>query len=210
MADQGPSARKPRKDVLRNRAEILNVALRHFTDQGIGASLEAIAGEAGVGPATLYRHFPSREALLAAALAAREEELRTRRVEIERIADPDEALRQWLRALEDYLSLFNGLPDPVVKALKEPDSPLAASCDKLIEDTDRILATAQRDGTARDTVHADTLFLAALSLAWVKGARNTDDTRMQTLRVMMATGYMGGPALELENEKSRHTRHQGG
>ncbi|WP_406121467.1 TetR/AcrR family transcriptional regulator [Streptomyces canus] len=50
--------RKPRADVQRNRAALLETAQRHFLRHGVGTSLEAVAREAGVGPGTLYRHFP--------------------------------------------------------------------------------------------------------------------------------------------------------
>ncbi|MGY1967166.1 TetR/AcrR family transcriptional regulator, partial [Nocardia gipuzkoensis] len=63
--------RKPRADVQRNRAALLETAQRHFLRHGVGTSLEAVAKEAGVGPGTLYRHFPTREALLAAVLQTR-------------------------------------------------------------------------------------------------------------------------------------------
>ncbi|WP_439145725.1 TetR/AcrR family transcriptional regulator [Streptomyces canus] len=66
--------RKPRADVQRNRAALLETAQRHFLQHGVGTSLEAVAKEAGVGPGTLYRHFPTREALLAAVLQTRSEE----------------------------------------------------------------------------------------------------------------------------------------
>ena len=58
--------RKPRADAQRNRERILGVAKREFTRLGANASLEEIARKAGVGPGTLYRHFPTREDLLVA------------------------------------------------------------------------------------------------------------------------------------------------
>jgi AcrR family transcriptional regulator len=64
-------ARRPRADFERNRSEILAQAERHFAAEGVGASLEAVARDAGVGSATLYRHFPTRDALLAEVLERR-------------------------------------------------------------------------------------------------------------------------------------------
>ncbi|MGR4852003.1 TetR/AcrR family transcriptional regulator [Streptomyces sp. LARHCF252] len=99
MSDKGQQGRKRRADVQRNRAALLEAAQRHSLNEGVGASLEAVAKEAGVGPATLYRHFPAREALLAAVLHTRSEELVARRAEIAQLGDASEALRQWLRAM---------------------------------------------------------------------------------------------------------------
>ncbi|MET7905448.1 helix-turn-helix domain-containing protein [Streptomyces sp. NPDC005355] len=127
MSSTRPSARKPRTDAARNRARILDTALRHFTERGAGTSLEAIAKDAGVGPATLYRHFPTREDLLAAALDERGDALLAELPALRGIGDPDEALRRWLLALENYLSTFSGLPEPVIAALASHDSPLAVS-----------------------------------------------------------------------------------
>lgn len=106
--------RKPRADVQRNRAALLETAQRHFLQHGVGTSLEAVAKEAGVGPGTLYRHFPTREALLAAVLQTRSEELVARQADIDQLGDPAEALEQWLRAMEEYFSAFSGLPDPLM------------------------------------------------------------------------------------------------
>ncbi|MEU7830230.1 TetR/AcrR family transcriptional regulator [Nonomuraea sp. NPDC049129] len=93
-------------------------AQRHFLDYGVGTSLEAVAKEAGVGPGTLYRHFPTREALLAAVLQTRSEELVARQADIAQLGDASEALRQWLRAMEDYFSAFSGLPEPLMAAAR--------------------------------------------------------------------------------------------
>ena len=72
MSEASIAKRGPRSDALRNRAEIVRVARSHFRERGTGASLDAIAREAGVGPGTLYRHFATRDDLIAAVLDVRE------------------------------------------------------------------------------------------------------------------------------------------
>ena len=117
MSTEAPQqGRKARADVQRNRSALLDAAQKHFLKYGVGTSLEAVAKEAGVGPGTLYRHFPTREALLAAVLQSRRQELETRRAEIERIDDALSALRHWMRAMEEYFSAFSGLPEPLMAA----------------------------------------------------------------------------------------------
>ena len=69
------AARKPRTDAQRNRERILEVAKQAFTKSGANASLDDIAKQAGVGPGTLYRHFPTREDLLKAVYRAELEKL---------------------------------------------------------------------------------------------------------------------------------------
>ncbi|APE34697.1 TetR family transcriptional regulator [Nocardia mangyaensis] len=182
--------RKPRPDVQRNRAALLETAQRHFLRHGVGTSLEAVAKEAGVGPGTLYRHFPTREALLAAVLQTRSEKLVARQADIEQISDAGEALEQWLRAMEEYFSAFSGLPDPLMAAARaqDPDNPLTIPCDIFITATDKYVETAQNAGHVRASVRGYDLFLAACSIAWIKG-NGADDDSLDRLRTLLASGY---------------------
>lgn len=184
---------KLRVDARRNRDRILHIAMQHFASRGIGASLEEIAKAAGVGPGTLYRHFPSREALLAAALHDRQADLLARAEDAGRIADPDAALRKWLGALQDYLRTFNGLPAPVLAAIKEQASPLAVSCQNLLAITGRFLAQAQEHGRARPSVTANDLFLGALGMAWVSDQIDAYGTTREALETLFAHGYLSRP-----------------
>ncbi|WP_405724719.1 TetR/AcrR family transcriptional regulator [Streptomyces sp. NBC_00028] len=191
MGASGQQGRKPRADVQRNRAALLEAAQRHFLRYGVGTSLEAVAKEAGVGPGTLYRHFPTREALLAAVLQTRSEELVARQEEIARLGDADKALEQWLRALEEYFSAFSGLPEPLMAAARalDPGNPLTVPCDILTTATDEYVRAAQRTGTVRESVQGYDLFLAACSVAWIKGTGATDEEALNRLRALIASGY---------------------
>jgi AcrR family transcriptional regulator len=193
MSGSGQPGRKPRADVLRNRAALLEAAQRHFLKYGIGTSLEAVAKEAGVGPGTLYRHFPTREALLAAVLQTRTKELATRRADIALIEDAPEALRQWLRAMEEYFSAFSGLPEPLMAATRaqDPGNPLTVPCTALIATTDEYVRAAQLAGHVRPSVQGYDLFLAAVSVAWIKGTAATDEVSLDRLRALIESGYRG-------------------
>lgn len=179
-----------RADARRNRDRILKTATQHFASYGIGASLEEIARAAGVGAGTLYRHFPSREALLAAALQDQQAELLARAHRAREIADPDRALRAWLTALQDYLRTFNGLPAPVLAAVKERASPLSLSCENLVSITGEFLARAQDHGHARASVTANEMFLSALGIAWVLDRVDAYGTTRQELEDVFAHGYL--------------------
>ncbi|MGY2119784.1 TetR/AcrR family transcriptional regulator [Nocardia gipuzkoensis] len=182
--------RKPRADVQRNRAALLETAQRHFLRHGVGTSLEAVAKEAGVGPGTLYRHFPTREALLAAVLQTRSEELVARQADIEQLGDAGEALEQWLRAMEEYFSAFSGLPDPLMAAARaqEPDNPLTIPCEIFITSTDKYVEAARLAGHVRASVRGYELFLAACSIAWIKG-NGAEEESLDRLRTLIASGY---------------------
>src|SRR6202050_880302 len=88
--------RKPRADAQRNRERILEVAKQEFARSGANASLEEIAKKAGVGPGTLYRHFPTREELLIAVYRSEMEKLAAAEQRLAKDLPPIEALRAWL------------------------------------------------------------------------------------------------------------------
>lgn len=186
-----------RADARRNRDRILRTAMRHFSSRGINTSLDEIAREAGVGAGTLYRHFPSREALLAATLQDQQNELLARSRQARQIADPDAALSIWLKALQDYLRTFNGLPAPVLAAVKEQGSPLCLSCNCLVSLTGEFLDRAKQDGHARASVTASGLFLSVLGIAWVLNRAEACGTTRQALENVLAHGYLATDPVEV-------------
>jgi AcrR family transcriptional regulator len=99
-----PLSRKPRTDALRNRERILEVAKEAFTRSGGDASLDDIAKEAGVGAGTLYRHFPTRDALIEAVYRTEVEKLAAAEKEFSERHSPIEALRAWMLLFVDYIA----------------------------------------------------------------------------------------------------------
>jgi AcrR family transcriptional regulator len=95
--------RKPRTDAQRNRERILEVAKEAFTVSGADASLDDIAKEAGVGAGTLYRHFPTRAALLEAVYRTEVEKLAAAERKFAETMSPVEALRAWMLLFVDYI-----------------------------------------------------------------------------------------------------------
>src|SRR6201981_1538977 len=91
-----PVPRKPRADAQRNHERILEVAKVAFARHGANASLDDIAKQAGVGPGTLYRHFPTREELLQAVYRAELEKLAAAEQKFSQTMAPTDALRAWL------------------------------------------------------------------------------------------------------------------
>jgi AcrR family transcriptional regulator len=96
--------RKPRADAQLNRERILEVAKEAFTRSGTNASLDDIAKEAGVGPGTLYRHFPTRGALLEAVYRTEVERLAAAERKFAETMSPVEALRAWMLLFVDYIA----------------------------------------------------------------------------------------------------------
>jgi AcrR family transcriptional regulator len=98
------AARKPRTDAQQNRARILEVAKEAFTRLGANASLDDMARQASVGPGTLYRHFPTRDALIEAVYHAQVEKLAAAAQDFARTMPPLEALRAWMRLFVDHIA----------------------------------------------------------------------------------------------------------
>jgi AcrR family transcriptional regulator len=99
-----PVQRRPRADARRNRERILEIAKEAFTRSGANTSLDDVAKQAGVGAGTLYRHFPTRDALLEAVYRTGVEKLAAAEGEFARTMPPVEALRAWMLLFVDYIA----------------------------------------------------------------------------------------------------------
>ncbi len=99
-----PAPRKPRTDAQRNRERILEVAKEAFTRFGADASLDDIARQAAVGPGTLYRHFPTRDALIEAVYQSEVEKLAAAEHKFAETLPPIEALRAWMLLFVDHIA----------------------------------------------------------------------------------------------------------
>jgi AcrR family transcriptional regulator len=96
--------RKPRTDAQRNRERILEVAKEAFARSGTNASLDEIAKDTGVGAGTLYRHFPTRDALIEAVYRTEVEKLAAAERKFFQAMPPIEALRAWMLLFVDYIA----------------------------------------------------------------------------------------------------------
>jgi AcrR family transcriptional regulator len=142
-----------RADARRNRERLLEVAGRAFSETGTDASLEAIAKDAGVGIGTLYRHFPTREALVEAAY----------RNELARVCDsvtellaqlpPDQAMRRWMDLFIDYLATKQGMADALKAVIASGDEDLfAESLDRISTAISTLLHAGAEVGVLRSDV----------------------------------------------------------
>jgi AcrR family transcriptional regulator len=99
-----PPPRKPRADATRNRERLLEVAKEVFTSNGAAASLDDIARRSGIGNATLYRHFPTRDALIEAVYRSEVEKLAAAEQRFAATMPPLEALRAWMLLFIDHVA----------------------------------------------------------------------------------------------------------
>jgi AcrR family transcriptional regulator len=133
-----PPQRKPRVDAERNRDRILEVAKDAFTQSGAEASLDDIAKQAGVGAGTLYRHFPSREALIEAVYRTEVEKLAAAERNFAETLPPIDALRAWMMLFVDYIAAKKIIA-PVLNTLLGGASKVFESTHTQIWDAIRLL-----------------------------------------------------------------------
>jgi AcrR family transcriptional regulator len=140
-----------RADAKRNYERLLAAAVAAFTEHGADdVSLEEIARRAGVGIGTLYRHFPTRQALLEAVYTDQVEALRAAADELMAAAPAADALEQWLRALAAFSKTKHNLTSSLLATLG-PDSEVISSCGKSIcEAADALLDRAKAAGVVRE------------------------------------------------------------
>jgi AcrR family transcriptional regulator len=147
---QTSAPRPMRADAQRNNDRLLSAAVAAFTEHGADdVSLEEIARRAGVGIGTLYRHFPTRQALLESVYRGQVEALRGRAIELLESDAPGEALADWLRALTTFSATKRNLTSALLETLGK-DSELLSSCSKSIcGAADILLDRAKEAGEVR-------------------------------------------------------------
>ncbi|RBP14309.1 TetR family transcriptional regulator [Roseiarcus fermentans] len=181
---KGP--RPLRADARRNRDAILQAARQTFEAEGVLASLDGIALRAGVGNATLYRNFPTRDDLLAAVSQASVEAALAEAADLSRSRPPREALAEWLARLTWRLRIWHDLPDCVASARGDPASSMNAACSPLLMQTGALLDRAKASGDAVAAVTANEVFELILALSWGVD-RFRDDEQAARRRVEVAT-----------------------
>ena len=176
-------ARPLRADARRNRDRLVEAAVRAFTQGGLDATLESIARDAGVGIGTLYRHFPTREALVEAAY----------RNELARLCDAatdllgdrpaDEALRAWMDRYVDYMATKRGMADALRAVIASGGNPYAESRDRLLAAVTTLLHAGAAAGLVRPDVDpADVLVsLSGLTMATADPAQREQAARLLDL-----------------------------
>src|ERR1700753_2622235 len=151
------SPRKPRADAVRNRERVLEAAKAVFSAGGPDASLEAVAKRAGVGIGTLYRHFPTREALYEAVYRREVEQLGELAEELKDEAAPVEALRRWLRSNVEFVATKKGMATALALAAGPPSELTAFSFEHLTRAIGMLLGRAVAAGDIRADVGPEDL-----------------------------------------------------
>ena len=162
----GNIARKPRADSVRNRERLLKAAARILGTGGADASLEAVARRAGVGIGTLYRHFPTREALFEAVYRREVDELAQLAEQMGQESAPVDALRRWLRAIVQLVATKKGMLAALALAADGRSDLYAYSSERLTKGVGTLLGRAVAAGQVRADVTPGDLLHALIGLCY--------------------------------------------
>jgi AcrR family transcriptional regulator len=183
------TVRKPRSDAQRNRERILEIARQVFTRRGADASMDEIAKRAKIGPGTLYRHFPTRDELLATVYITEVEKLAAAQKKLSVELPPMEALRAWLLVFIDYIAAKKIIA-PALNAMAGGPSRVFQQSGQVMEDAANSLASsAVASGDLRPDIDPMDLLRAIYGLSaagsaedWPAKARTFVDILLQGSR----------------------------
>jgi AcrR family transcriptional regulator len=180
-----------RADAQRNRDRLVEVAREVFREQGYDASLDEVAKRAGVGPGTLYRHFPKRENLLDAVMQSwvdRVDETVAKVLAHE--GPPRELLLAWFSAYVGLISLHKGGPAKITSAMGNPTSPIMHKCQVLATASDQVLERLRADGALRSDVDAVHVCRLVGGVAAVADQGGLEEAAVRPLLEVVADGLL--------------------
>ena len=186
MKNRSTTARKPRTDALRNRERILEVAKTAFTRQGANASLEEIAKQAGVGTGTLYRHFPTRDALIEGVYRNEVEKLAAAASHFAKKMSPIEALRAWMLLLVDYIAAKHIIA-PALNSIVGGPSRLYQGSRSMIQGAiDQLVKRAKKSGDLRRDLDAFDLLRALIGVSHVGSGADWQQSARRLVDILIA------------------------
>jgi AcrR family transcriptional regulator len=179
------AARKPRADAQRNRDGLLEAAKAAFAEVGPEASLEEIARRADVGIGTLYRHFPTRDAIVEAVYRREVQQLADAAPRLIDALPPAEALRAWMRVFIDYISAKKVIA-PALKSFVGADSALYADSSARINGAIALLVErARASGDIRPDADAADLLRALIGFAYVNSAPDWEASALRLIDLLI-------------------------
>jgi AcrR family transcriptional regulator len=156
--------REPRADAARNRDQLLAVATHMFVSADAEPSMRAIAREAGVGIATLYRHFPTRESLVDAVYRDQVGRLTTGARELLDELAPAAAMRRWMDLFGDWIATKNGMLDTLLAMIESGEIAHAQTRAELLAAITTILDAGRAVGDLRSDVTAEDIAASLIGI----------------------------------------------
>ena len=186
IKNRSKSSRKPRADAARNRERILEVAKEAFARSGASASLDDIAKQAGVGPGTLYRHFPTREMLLHSVYESELEKLAAAEQKFARTMPPVEALRAWLLLFVDAIAAKHLIAPALNTLLGDPKKVFAASYAKMHQAIRALVERCVASGDIRKDIDPTDLLAALVGVANVAATPDWKQSAKRLVDILIA------------------------
>ena len=180
-----------RADAKRNYDRIVEVAREVFREQGYDASLDEVAKRAGVGPGTLYRHFPTRDALLDAIMQSwvdRVDESVEKALAHE--GSPRDLLLAWFESYAALISLHKGGPAKITSAMGDPDSPIISKCQTLSNAAARVVTRLDDEHALRPGMDSVQMCRLVGAVAAVADQGELDATDVRPLLEVVADGML--------------------
>lgn len=174
-----------RSDAARNRNNLLTAATRAFAASATEPSMRGIARDAGVGIATLYRHFPTREALVDAVYQDQVQRLTQGARELLQQYRPDQAMRQWMDLFADWLATKHGMTDTLLAMIDAGKIAHAQTREELLAAITAILDAGGVAGTLRTDVSAEDIAAALIGIFTVAGRPGQQDQADRLLNLLM-------------------------
>ncbi|MEV8284544.1 MULTISPECIES: TetR/AcrR family transcriptional regulator [Streptomyces] len=192
-SSSGAPPRPMRADARRNYERVLGEARAAFAEHGTDASLEDVARRAGVGIGTLYRHFPTRQALMSAVFQEALADLLDRSRELAGSDRPCHALVAWLRALITHAGEYRGLSRALMSASYDASSGLTQCSTKLRTAGELLLVRAQMSGDVRADTSIDDLMQLTNAIALAAEQAPDDPELADRLLTLTLTGLRPCP-----------------
>ncbi|WP_163264699.1 TetR/AcrR family transcriptional regulator [Chelativorans alearense] len=183
--ENAKTRRKPRADSLRNRERLLEAATQIFSAGGPQASLEAVARQAGVGIGTLYRHFPTREALFEAVYRHEVDLLGELAEELAHEDDPVEALRKWLQANVRLVATKKGMIEALQLVAHGSSDLKAYSFERMTNSIGLLLDRAVAAGEIRSDVPPEDLLRTLVGIFYSQGTTDWQPTALRLVDVFV-------------------------
>lgn len=181
-----PPERKPRADAQRNRERILEIAKREFTRLGADASLEEIARQAGVGPGTLYRHFPTRDDLIEAVYRTEVQRLAAAAEQLAETLPPLDALRAWMLLFIDHIAAKQIIAPALNTLAGGPAKLYEGSRGQIQGAFDGLVQGAIRGGHIRKDIEPLDLFRALIGAAHVSALPDWQASARRLVDILIA------------------------
>ncbi len=188
MADPVEQAalRKPRADAERNRLRLLEAAKAAFAAKGAGASLDEIARSAGVGAGTLYRHFPTRDALIEAVYRKESAQLIGSAAHLSETRAPLAALRDWLVLFVDYLATKRDMAEALNSLVGGVSDLQSASSIQVKQAISDLVGRAVRTGDIRQDVEPLDLLRALAGVATIGAGPDGEMAAKRMVDILIA------------------------